>query len=112
MNSYSRKESHALKHLESEIEVHHAVEQRVLDLYPGILSESEIHSLQNLRGFPTDLIDSATGKPLHRSTIRIRWDDFYQKYEALGRAPAKQELLDFATHIDDLYGHLFDPQVR
>lgn len=44
----------ALKHLEGEIEVHHAVEQKALDLYSDVLSETEMHSLENLRGFPTD----------------------------------------------------------
>ena len=35
------------------------------------------------------------------------------KYDTvLKRPPTRQEVLDFATHIDDTYGHLFVPPVR
>ena len=97
----------------SDYEVHHAVEQKVIDVeYPGLVSEAEMHSLQNLRGIKRGLVDPLTGKEFHRSTIRMQWNRFYKDYKSLGRWPTKQELLDFATHIDDVYGHLFTPPVR
>jgi hypothetical protein len=97
------------------IEVHHAVEQQVLTKpgYQNIATPSEINSIQNLRGIRKGRIDPATGREFHRSTIRDLWDDFYSKYDVeLNRPPTKQELLEFATHIDDLYGQLFVPSVR
>ena len=36
--------------LEGKVIVHHAVEQQVQRRYPGLVSDSELHSLENLRG--------------------------------------------------------------
>lgn len=82
--------------------VHHAVEQSVLKRFPGVVSASEMHSLENLRGIPP----SVNGR-LHLSTIRREWDDFYHSFPS----PTKQQLLDKATEIDMKYGHLFVPPV-
>lgn len=91
-----------------DIEVHHAVEQRVLKDYPGVITPEELHSLENLRGIPR----TREGSLMHRSEIRMMWNQFRDLYRRLGRSPTKQELLDFATKIDDKFGHLFDPPVR
>jgi hypothetical protein len=48
--------------------VHHAVEQRVLKLFPGVLSESEIHSLENLRGHSQKVEHAAA---LETNQIRV-----------------------------------------
>lgn len=89
-------------------QVHHAVEQQVLDLYPGIVTEAEIHSLENLRGIPR----GADGTNLHQSLLRQEWNSFYRAVDESGRAPTKQELLDFAKKVDDKYGSRFVPPVR
>ncbi len=86
-----------------QVVVHHGIERQVLQRYPGLLSEAELHSLENLRGIPK------TGNPeLHLSSIRRQWNEFYRTHPN----PTKQQLLDFATKIDDDFGHLFRPPVR
>jgi len=86
--------------------VHHAVEQQVLDLFPGVVTAKEINSLENLRG----IAKGAEGTTLHQSTIRKEWNDFYNSLG--GRIPSKQELLDYAKYIDDEYGKFFIPPIR
>lgn len=83
--------------------VHHAVEQQSLKLYPNAVTPSEIHSLENLRGIPPEI-----NADVHLSKIRMLWDDFYIDHPNATR----QELLDFATKVDDLHGAQFDPPVR
>jgi hypothetical protein len=83
--------------------VHHAVEQQVLKRYPGVVSESEIHSLENLRGVPKDL-----NPDLHLSTIRREWNQFYRE----NPSPTKQDFLKKATEIDTKYGAQFNPPVE
>jgi hypothetical protein len=89
-------------------QVHHAVEQQVLDRYPGVATESEINSLPNLRGMPT----GQAGIDLHQSKIRVAWDSFYDQMASMGRTPTKNELLSFARMLDDLYGSQFVPPIR
>jgi len=90
--------------LEGKVVVHHAVEQSVQTRYPGLkLTDAEMQSLENLRGIPKDL-----NSEFHLRTLRKEWTEWYKA----NPAPTKQDLLDFATHIDDKYGHLFVPPVR
>lgn len=86
-----------------EVVVHHAVEQQALDRYPGLVSESEMHSLQNLRGIPKSI-----NNDVHLSQIRKSWNQFYRA----NPSPTKQQLLDHATKVDNQFGHLFNPPVR
>lgn len=90
--------------------VHHAVEQNVLNTYDvddlGI-DPSMMNSPENLRGIPRDI-----NGPVHLSAIRKMWNQFYDHYERLDRDPTRQELLDYATLIDDAMGDLFDPPIR
>ena len=89
--------------LKGEVVVHHAVEQQVLKRHPGLVTESEMHSLENLRGVPKP-INSA----VHLSAIRKAWNRFYKS----NPNPSLQDILDQATLIDDQFGHLFRPPVR
>ena len=88
--------------LAGKVEVHHAVEQQALTRYPGLLSEEEIHSLENLRGIPLD-----RSADLHKSQIRKEWNEFYRNNPATGMT--KQKLLDKASEIDRHYGKSFSP---
>ncbi|MFC3960204.1 DUF4157 domain-containing protein [Halovivax cerinus] len=97
----------AYPHLEGDVVVHHAVEKRMASgentNWPDIVSQSEIHSLENLRGIPKEL-----NSEVHLSEIRREWDKFYDE----NPSPSKEELLNKATEIDDAYGHVFEPPVR
>lgn len=86
--------------------VHHAIEQQVLIKYQGLFTEAEIHSIQNLRG-----ISSEINGPLHLSNIRTAWNNFYNQFPT-GVNPTRQQVLDKATEIDNLFGHLFTPPIR
>ena len=88
---------------EGNVVVHHAVEQQVLTRNPGLVTSSEIHSLENLRGIPKSL-----NPDIHLSQIRKSWNRFYKQ----NPNPTKQQLLDHATKLDEQFGHLFDPPVR
>lgn len=84
--------------------VHHAVEQRVLRKYPGVVSESEMHSLENLRGIPKKL-----NPELHLRKIRREWDAFDRDFEGKNVLPTKEQLLKKAHEIDVKYGYQFRP---
>ena len=83
--------------------MHHAVEQQVLKKYPGVITESELHSLANLRG-----ISKGVNAETHLRAIRKDWNAFYRRHPHV----TKQQLLDKATEIDAKYGHLYDPPIR
>jgi hypothetical protein len=92
--------------LEGEVVVHHAIEQQVLTKFPGVLTEAEIHSLQNLRGIPKSI-----NSELHLSQIRIEWNRFYKPFLESGTSPTKAQLLEKATEIDLKYRSKFTPPV-
>lgn len=89
---------------QGEVIVHHGIEQRVLKKYPGVLTESELHSLENLRGIP-----KTANSEFHLKTIRKEWDAFYKQHP---EQVTKEQLLDKATEIDEKYRRLFDPPIR
>ena len=84
--------------------VHHAVEQVVLSKYPGVVTPEEMHSIENLRGIPAEV-----NSEVHLSEIRKMWNRFYKEHRRQGAPPTKQDLLDFATHVDQTLGQHFIP---
>jgi RHS repeat-associated protein len=89
--------------LKGKVVVHHAVEQQVLNKYPGIFTPGEIHRLDNLRGIP-----KTVNSDLHLSRIRKAWNKFYRA----NPNPSKQSFLDAAAEIDKLYGNEFLPTLK
>ena len=83
--------------------VHHAVEQQVLKRYPGLFTESEIHSLENLRGIPKDI-----NANVYLSRMRIQWDEFYINTPNA----TKTDILKQATIMDNVYGSYFTPTIN
>jgi RHS repeat-associated protein len=83
--------------------VHHAVEQQVQKRYPGLVSDSQMHSLENLRGIPKSI-----NSDVHLSKIRKEWNRFYRS----NAKPSQQQLLDKATEIDNKFGSQFNPPIR
>ncbi|MFE0040333.1 RHS repeat-associated core domain-containing protein [Streptomyces sp. NPDC059015] len=102
-NAYKTTFFAAYPKLKGKVVVHHAIEQQVLTKYPGLFTKSEIHSLQNLRGIP-----KGVNGDLHLSRIRIMWNGFYKTT----KSPTRQQVLDYATFIDDFVGNEFTPRVR
>ncbi len=92
--------------LKGRVVVHHAVEQQVLDRFPGVVTEAEIHSLENLRGIPLQI-----NSDVHLSKIRVEMNRFYASFESRGAVPTKADLLQKATEIDAKYGIQFKPPV-
>jgi hypothetical protein len=93
---------HAHPHLKGKVVVHHAVEQQVLTRYPGVFTESEMHSLENLRGIPNE-----ANSEMHLSQIRRAWNQFYRKTPN----PTQEQILEQATKIDNEFGSRFLPPV-
>jgi hypothetical protein len=86
--------------LKGKVRVHHAVEKRVLEDYPGLFTWQEIHSLENLRGIP-----NAVNPKLHLSKIRVLWNKFYLE----NPNPTKKMFLEMARKIDNQLGDQFTP---
>ncbi|MFF1880215.1 hypothetical protein ACFVVC_01935 [Pseudarthrobacter sp. NPDC058196] len=83
--------------------VHHAVEQQVSRLYPGLFSRDEINSLFNLRGIPKDI-----NSDLHLSQLRMDWNDFYE----MNPNASREQILEYKNKLDKIYGNQFTPKVR
>ncbi|WP_229008360.1 LysM peptidoglycan-binding domain-containing protein [Methylophilus sp. Leaf408] len=92
--------------LKGQVVVHHAVEQQVLTKFPGVVSNTEIHSLENLRGIPHEI-----NNKVHLSEIRVEWNRFYKPFIANGTSPTQAQLLEKATQIDAKYGSQFNPPI-
>jgi hypothetical protein len=92
--------------LEGQVVVHHAVEQQVLNKFPGVVTQSQIHSLENLRGIPYE-----ANSDVHLSQIRIEWNRFYKPFIESGTSPTLEQLLQKATEIDARLGSQFRPPV-
>ncbi|WP_208636416.1 hypothetical protein [Mesorhizobium helmanticense] len=86
----------------SDYVVHHGVEQAVFDKYPGLFTEQELNSIENLRGIRKEFDIN-----LHLKVIRNEWDSFYKKNPHATR----QNVLDYVSEIDKKYGHFFDPPI-
>jgi len=72
--------------------------------YPGVISDSELHSADNLRGIP-----KAINSEIHLSKIRKILNKFYKDNPD---GLTIEKLLQKATEIDDEFGNMFDPPVR
>ena len=90
-------------YLKGKVVVHHAVEQQVQRRYPGLVNDSEMHSLENLRGIPNE-----KNGDLHLSKIRKEWNRFYKT----NPNPSKDDLLNKTTEIDQMFGSEFNPPLN
>jgi hypothetical protein len=91
------------QNLRGQVVVHHAVEQQALKKYPGVVTDAEMHSLENLRGIPHHL-----NSELHLRKIRREWNRFYDE----NPTATPQQLLLKATEIDAKYGSQFNPPIK
>ena len=90
----------------SDMQVHHAVPQAVFDTkYPGLISEAQLHSLENLRGIPNGAL--YRGLPAH-AAITQRWSKFYKQHPTASLS----EILDHVKDLDDELGEFLIPPIR
>ena len=101
-NNYRKTFFESNPELKGEVIVHHGVPQKTLELYPDDVTESEIHSIENLRGIPKELNSN-----LHLSQIAKEWNEFYDE----NLKATQEQLLQKATEIDLKYGGWFKPPV-
>lgn len=92
--------------LKGQVVVHHAVEQQVLNKFPSVVTKTEMHSLENLRGIPNEINNT-----VHLGDIRVEWNRFYKPFIANGTSPTQTQFLQKATEIDLKYGGQFKPPV-
>jgi len=79
--------------------VHHAVPQKVKNTY-GLLNDTELHSLENLRGIPVN-------DNFHQE-LTNKWTQWYTQHPGF----TLQDALNYAKQLDDQYGHRFVPPIR
>jgi hypothetical protein len=78
--------------------VHHSIEQQVLKHYPKVVTTSQLHSLENLRG-----ILRKFNRSIHLNEIRKDWDRFYRTH--ISASPL--QLLNYARLLDRKYQNYF-----
>jgi hypothetical protein len=86
--------------LDGKVWVHHAIPQVVLKKYPGVMTEAEMHAIENLRGIPNEI-----NPDLHLGKLRTEWYRFFQENETA----SKEQPHKMARELDQQYGHLFMP---
>jgi len=102
LNDYAERFKIQFQEIREQVfQVHHAIPQYIWRNRPDILSESELHSIENLRGIPKD-------NPGFHQVITNRWTQFYTDFPNF----TKEQVLNFAKAIDDEFGKLFVPPVR
>ena len=90
--------------LRGKVVVHHAVPQAIQRRFQNLISNLEIHSIENLRGIPKN-----ENGWMHLSMINTAWNGFLRDAST---ATTRQDILDYATKVDDMLGAMFLPPVR
>jgi len=88
------------KALVGEGTVHHAIPRQVLRDYPGLVTENEMHSLENLRGIPIWR---------DHEEITNEWRVFFNEHPP--GSLTREQLFKKVRQIDAKYGARFDPPV-
>jgi len=90
--------------------VHHAVPKEWLEY--GNITWEGLHSIENLRGIPKTITETF-GADLHQSTINKLWLEQKKSWRVTYggdlKKVSKDELLQFATKVDEMIGHFFWP---
>jgi hypothetical protein len=88
------------------IEVHHAIEKQIIDLWPDLFTYDEVYfDIRNLRGICGDTAKNET----HRRDIRNDWDSFSTKYLSTNTKPTRMDVIKEARRQDIQYGQLYYP---
>lgn len=82
-------------------EVHHSIEQQVLEMYPEAFSAEELHDICNLRG-----ICGTARAWLHRGIILEEWKAFYLEHHFF---VTREQILEKAKYIDQICGDYYHP---
>ena len=84
--------------LKGKVVVHHAIEQQVLEQYPGLFTPKEINALENLRGIKKGFHDDK----VHKSWIREKWTTFYEDHPP--GVATKKDFYNMRDEIDRAFG--------
>ena len=90
--------------LRGKVWVHHSIEQQVLKLYPGLFNKVEINAYEMFRGIPKEY-----NSLIHLNKIRKAWDAFYDMVDSGEIEKTRENFLNKAREIDELYGEYFTP---
>ncbi len=86
----------------TDIVVHHALPQKLLEKYPDLFKAKEVNSIAFLRGIPPTALKD--GKPVH-DLITQRWERFLFP----GRKITREQVLAELESIDKDFGLYFKP---
>ena len=91
------------------MEIHHAIPRAVFESkYPTLITEEQLHSLENLRGIPYNAT-MPNGSKLHTHITNL-WNNFYNTHPQA--TTNLQNIIDFVKTIDDQFGNRFIPPIR
>lgn len=88
-----------------DLQVHHALPQKLLDRFAGLFKAKEVNSIEYLRGIPNNAIKD--GEPVHK-LISERW----RKFLPNGRTVTREQIIEEVRAIDKEFGQYFVPPVK
>jgi hypothetical protein len=95
-----------LEHMRSQIQVHHALPQRLLEKqYAGLFSAQEVNDIKYLSGIPND---ARIGKDRVHQLITNSWDEFLDTHTS----PTREQVLEHMRKLDKEYGRFFVPPLE
>ena len=69
-------------------------------MFPDLITEMEMHTLENLRGIPKEL-----NAELHLSALHSKWNRFLRE----NLKPTREQINKVRDEVDEESGHLFLP---
>lgn len=93
-----------LRKFRSEMQVHHALPQDLLEEHPGLFKAGEINDVRFLSGIPNDA--RINGKRVHQ-LVTDSWGKFLKR----NTIPTREQVLNHMRMLDEQYGRYFVPPV-
>jgi hypothetical protein len=95
-----------LEHMRSQIQVHHALPQRLLEKqYAGLFSAQEVNDIKYLSGIPNNA--KMDGKPVHQ-LLTNSWKQWLRN----NTNPTREQVLEHMHKLDEEYGRFFVPPLK
>jgi hypothetical protein len=94
-----------LRPFKSEMQVHHAFPQELLDRCPWLFKAKEINDVRYMSAIPNDAM--IQGKRVHQR-ITNSWSEFLEEHNH----PTRAQVLEHLRKLDEEYGQYFVPPVK